>query len=351
MNNHEFYVTLPSTGSSKEFTTNQANHFKVRLPITLNLTGNHWKVALAGITLPDTTLNIQSHIKFKGEKIVAYGWHRYDPGRKQYKPEGHTIYTNKIKDWVFLQTGEQWMKTITDTLIRARNMSLASNESLVDPITKKTMYTDLRWEPVGADQELVLDNSKMKIRHVGAYYPPRFYFDLGLALQMEWLVYDETSKTYALGNNLIPEFPTDTMIDKQDREFSIFVVGGKIKLWSIYEGDQLQLNPMCNWRFRNLNAAYHRFVGTSSTRTLHIYSDVGASSIVGGQITDLLREIQYERQGRGTVYVEPQHLQYRPIRRNVIETIQVQISETNGQLVQFTSPQPCTITLVFKNDV
>ena len=91
-------------------------------------------------------------------------------------------------------------------------------------------------------------------------------------------------------------------------------------------------------------------VGTPS-RTLQIYSDVAASSMVGGQITDLLREVNYVRKGRGTVYVEPEHLQFHAIRRNVIETIEVQISETNGQLVQFTSRQPSAITLVFKNDV
>jgi len=69
-NNDEFYVTLPSTGSIREFTTNQANHFKVRLPQRLNLKGNHWKVALSSVTLPDYTRTLENHLRVPPETIL-----------------------------------------------------------------------------------------------------------------------------------------------------------------------------------------------------------------------------------------------------------------------------------------
>lgn len=59
-----------------------------------------------------------------------------------------------------------------------------------------------------------------------------------------------------------------------------------------------------NWRLVNLEEAFRNVMG-EPTRTLHVYSNVGGSTIVGNQKTDLLREVTYKRVGRGTVYYEP----------------------------------------------
>ena len=48
----DFYLTLPSHSSLKEFPNNSSNSFKVRLPRSMRLEGN-WKVALASISVPD----------------------------------------------------------------------------------------------------------------------------------------------------------------------------------------------------------------------------------------------------------------------------------------------------------
>ena len=98
--------------------------------------------------------------------------------------------------------------------------------------------------------------------------------------------------------------------------------------------DYLQLSMSCSWRFTNLNVAFRSVVG-EPTRSLHVYSDVSGSSIVGNRVTDLLREIKYKREGRGTIYFEPLHIQYMPLRNEVIEIIQTQVAETNGELLKF----------------
>ena len=69
------------------------------------------------------------------------------------------------------------------------------------------------------------------------------------------------------------------------------------------------LDMQVSWKFLNLNVAF-RSVVKEPTRSLHVYSDVGSSSMVGNKMTDLLREIKYHREGRGSVYFEPLHIHY-----------------------------------------
>ena len=54
----------------------------------------------------------------------------------------------------------------------------------------------------------------------------------------------------------------------------------------------MELSIFCNWRFLNLDQAFQNVVGSRS-RSLLIYSDVGGSSVVGNQVTDLLRQVNF----------------------------------------------------------
>ena len=100
--------------------------------------------------------------------------------------------------------------------------------------------------------------------------------------------------------------------------------------------------------FINLNSAFESTVG-SPTRTLQVHSDVGGSNIVGNLVTDLLREVQYERKGKGSVYFEPLHVQYLPIQNEFIEIIETQVAETDGKLV-LSGEGHTILTLHFKRE-
>ena len=50
-----------------------------------------------------------------------------------------------------------------------------------------------------------------------------------------------------------------------------------------------------------------------------MYFDVGSSRVVGNQVTDLLQEVDYKREGRGSYYFEPTRLQYIKLRKTVID--------------------------------
>ena len=71
--------------------------------------------------------------------------------------------------------------------------------------------------------------------------------------------------------------------------------------------------------------------------------------MVGNQVTDLLQEVDYKREGRGSYYFEPTHLQYIKLRKEVIDIIQVQVAETTGKLVEFGKGNTI-VTLQFKEE-
>ena len=71
------------------------------------------------------------------------------------------------------------------------------------------------------------------------------------------------------------------------------------------------------------------------------------STKVGDQVVDLLREVEYKREDKATVYFEPMHIQYLPVRNEYIEMIQTQVSETNGNLANLQGVHTL-LTLHFK---
>jgi len=164
-----------------------------------------------------------------------------------------------------------------------------------------------------------------------------------LALRMGWIEQVSPGQ-YRLGSNLLQEFqgistiPTPT--DVRD-------TSNKPLFWKV-EGDYLKLSLSCPWRFVNLNKTFRPSLEFPSTRPLHVYCDVGTSSMVGGRITDLLREIKYQPQN--TTHFEPRHIQYVPVRNEVVEIVETQMAETNGDLVKFGEGHTL-LTLHFKREV
>lgn len=113
----------------------------------------------------------------------------------------------------------------------------------------------------------------------------------------------ETNGELTIGPNLLMIFPDGQVPAKDDAD------------WKGSDGNPLyykqrdnklyvELSMRVSWKFLNLNVAF-RYVMKEPTRSLHIYSDVGGSTVVGNKMTDLLREIKYHREGRGSVYFEP----------------------------------------------
>ena len=82
--------------------------------------------------------------------------------------------------------------------------------------------------------------------------------------------------------------------------------------------------------------------GEQATRSLHLYCNVGESSIVGTQITNFLRDLPYKDQ---PIRWEPEHVQYHRVRGDTVEIIEVEVAETNGDLLTLNPAGKTQVTL------
>ena len=346
-----FYVTLPSHSNRREFPNNQANNFKIRLPKPLQLSGGGWQVGLSAISLPDARVNLYELVKKNGY-VMGTSWDQTYP-----KPDGkdgemtsrvdtaRTI-IDDVKDLDWVVDGVSFMKAIIAHLEQQRMELAIQGGRFVNDQGKHT-YIKFRWE----GEDLLIDNTN--VCHCGNKTPALTIYTK-LALKMGWLRQIDTVLT--LGPNLQQEFIGDQIPNMTkpavDNDWNdVNDDQSKAVFWTVrsFLPDYLQLSMSCHWRFTNLNVAFRTVVG-EPTRSLHVYSDVAGSTMVGNRVTDLLREIQYKRQARGTIYFEPLHIQYMSLRNEVVEMIHVQVAETigrGGDLVKFGDGHTI-VTLHFK---
>ena len=380
-----FYVTLPSTASINEFPNNKAHSFKVRLPQRLELQGPHWKVALSGVTIPDTTdtvlvrlgyddLGFPDNERLTNEQLKTFPlfeiW-----GYTAKKTSTRVMKTTSKKLFRVLQetivawegsTGETFMHAFVNYMNNQFTYLLSEahktgnhyypigNLEYHDAATHLSFVPKIYVENKGNVAEVVVDNKNLQI--LDKHHPPTLKIRTDLALKMGWIVRLNAGK-YDVGPNLLISDNGKGYINQNiGGAYTNYVEGKETREpeFSRILYDQrtctVELSPLFNWRFTNLNTAYDKLRGHPA-RTLMIYSDVAASSIVGGQITDLLREVPYNRQERGTMYIEPWHYQFRSIRSNIMETIEISINEQNGTFVAFDSHKPSSVTLVFQNEL
>ena len=343
-----FYVTLPSHANRREFPNNQANSFKIRLPQPLQLTGGGWQVGLSAISLPDARVNLYELVQKDGYMMSSIWQQTYPkPGGKDGEMITRMGYAqtliNDVKDLDWVVDGVSFMKA-TIAHLEQRRMETAIQGGRFVNDQGKHMYAKFRWE----GEDLLIDNTH--VCHCGDD-TPGIDINTKLAVKMGWL--RKISSGWILGPNLQQDFMGDQIPDmtKNSAWKDIADKDGNPVFWTVRSGllDYLQLSMSCHWRFTNLNVAFRAVVG-EPTRSLHVYSDIAGSTVVGNRVTDLLREIQYKRQGRGTLYFEPLHIQYMSLRNEVVEMIHVQVAETigrGGDLVKFGDGHTI-VTLHFK---
>ena len=336
----DFYLTLPSHSSKTEFPDNKSNHFKIRLPHPKKLEGPRWKVGLSAISLPDSHCRVP--VFTEGEyPVFKMGWSRTKGQRlsmtyKDYKPEDVLVNFDAVD-------GVGFMKSMVNFFEQNR----ISNDGVDDQSTfgwnfansaGKRRYIKFKWE----GDELVTDNEDtLKVAAL-----PYLMIRKDLAQKMKWVVEKEDG-TRQLGPNLqqelfgesVPDLNANGVFEDVQKEDK------KGVFWTL-KGEHYQFSYHCNWRFINLNAAFQAIVGATS-RSLFVYSDVGGSGVVGNQVTDLLREVNFIRRGAGVQYFEPLHIQYIPVRKDLIDIIETQVAETTSELVDFGEGNTI-VTLHFK---
>ena len=244
------------------------------------------------------------------------------------------VYGRDMKDHLSSSTGSHFFHQLVYRYEQARAKETQPLNKWAENNGVK-LYPTFEWTSEG---DLLLNTVNVDYKSQVA----RVLWGKTLALKMGWI--DQVSTgVYRLGPNLLQEFHSDSIPTPTD----VLDANNKPAFWKV-DGDYMELSISRNWRFVNLNDTFRPSSEFPSTRPLHVYCDVGTSSTVGGRITDLLREIKYHPQN--TTHFEPRHIQYVPVRNEVVEIVETQMAETNGDLVQFGEGHTL-LTLHFKREV
>ena len=68
---------------------------------------------------------------------------------------------------------------------------------------------------------------------------------------------------------------------------------------------------------------------------VYVYSNVGRGAILGGQITDVLRQVPVRQDLKeGFVYYEPKNMQHIDVRNTELDVIEIAIGKPEGGLAE-----------------
>jgi len=179
------------------------------------------------------------------------------------------------------------------------------------------------------------------------YFGPKLVKKLGL-------INEESYYSVHLNVNMIKIFPNDIVPSDFKKDRTNHYSNRSRDFWNLDSSGTLQLSPYCNWRFSYLDEEYAKtYRGVTvhpdlppPRSPMYLYSNVGRSTITGNRVTDLLREVP--RDPIKTTY-EPNQIQYKPVRSNVLDIVEVQLAENDGRLVDFDSGVT-SVTLHFKDE-
>ena len=297
--------------------------------------GRGWMVGMVSLSLPTIPVVVEEGGVGDSHPLLYVRWHERvysqdDQGNDHWWHERRelTVYGRDMKKEMASSTGSPFFHQVVYRYEQARAKQTQPLNKWAENNGVK-LYPTFEWTSEG---DLVLNtvhvDYKVQVAHVS--------WGRTLALKV-------STGVYRLGPNIVQEFHSDSIPTPTD----VRDTSNKPLFWKV-EGDYVKLSMTCNWRFVNLNNTFRPSLEFPAVRPLHVYCNVGTSSMVGGRITDLLREIKYQPQN--TTHFEPRHIQYVPVRNEVVEIGETQMAETNGDLVQFGEGRTL-LTLHFKREV
>ena len=340
------YVTLPSHSNRKEFPNNHASAFKIHLAEPLRLTGDGWQVGLSSISIPDRGVNL-SHITLYDQPVFQTSCVRKKKDAT-FIYKFHNLTLDVLKDVDSIADGVSFMKAYLQWLEHQQGQDFRREYESGEKHGDKHTCLKFKWD----GDDLLLDNSKVvRVRFQGVADPiSHFAFNSVFGQKMGWIRTD-WKNDWEAGVNLQIVYndgkvPTLGLWDFQDKD--------RNPLYTRHQTDNngvtwFYLSARVSWKFTNINLAFDQIV-KQPIRSLHVYSNVSGSSVVGQRVVDLLREVHYPREGKGKVYFEPTQIHYLPVRNQVIDIIEIKMTEnteSGEELVKFKEDHTI-VTLHFK---
>ena len=249
--------------------------------------GRGWMVGMASLSLPTIPVLAEEGGVGDSHPLLYVRWHERvyiqdDQGNDRWYHERRelTVYGARYEKGDDLVDGVQFFHQLVYRYQQSRAKQTVPKNKWAEDNGVKLAPT-FEWTTEG---DLLLNTTNVDYKRQVAHVS----WGRTLALRMGWIEQVSPGQ-YRLGPNLLQEFqgmstiPTPT--DVRD-------TSNKPLFWKV-EGDYLKLSLSCPWRFVNLNGTFRVPSEFPAVRPLHVYCDVGTSSMVGGRITDLLREIKY----------------------------------------------------------
>ena len=391
----DFYITLPSHASLGDFPLNNNKSLKIRLPQPIRLEGSGWQVGLSSISLPDVNLNLTRY-KDLTEPLMRVTWYQIEDRNKDDDMSEVMSNTTEVRfediyHYGNIQDGTDLLKALLVKFDQKMKEELPPNWDLMTRYGSYgyVVYPIFRWE----GEDLILDNSmldldlvKTKSQHDSEGVPFEISFEKHLGVDLGWQSATKDG-TAILGPNIQMEheqkkWGRSVLYTMENGDHGVMSTGrGKIKdiikdgiirekvlrkqskipepfdtdavepkthagtvpctdrFWRLTNKknsaeNRLHLSCTCNWRLTNIKRAFTDTVLEGWTRSLFIYSDAGGNSVVGNRGTDLLREVKFSSHGHGSQYFEPIHIQYIPVRKQVLDIVEVNVAETTGELAR-----------------
>ena len=104
-----------------------------------------------------------------------------------------------------------------------------------------------------------------------------------------------------------------------------------------------RMRASVNWEIRGLNGGWFEKEFVNPTRTLRVYS-----TMVGNQVSDVLREVNFDSTKEGQQYFEPKHRQYLQVRQQEYEVMEIALDDLNGVPVKL-GPGVTSVVLHFRH--
>ena len=327
---HAFYVTLRSNTHLEEFPENTSTAFKARLPQALNFKDEAWEVALSNLCLPDngftTNWLINSHHLVDSDFPIRENlttifhqtfWKKVViPNGMQWRLDEAIAWLDNPSDHV-IRTGTELVAFLLNQIIRSIALNTKTGENYFFENSQYSI-TQYGWTSMGLKVSQLSDKgNNNKAAHV------RFAVNAEFAKGMGWFI-ENRDGSFSLGPNLqilSQVYPVPQGHEHKWQMITKRHMGVNAKF--------IALSPFCTWEFVNLDEAFHRYIGSPS-QSLVVYSDVVGSRVVGSDIVNVIREVDYQRKNHGCVNIEPRHLQYVPVRNKIVETVETTLKGITG---------------------
>ena len=263
-----------SHASTKEFPGNKSHHFRKRLPKPIRFMGRGWMVGMVSLSLPTIPVVVEEGGVGDSHPLLYVRWHERvyaqdDQGNDRWWHQRRelTVYGRDMRKQLLSSMGSHFFHQLVYRYVQARAKQTEPLNKWAEDNGVK-LYPTFEWTSEG---DLVLNtvnvDYKVQVAHVS--------WGRTLALKMGWIEQVSTG-VYRLGPNILQEFHSDSIPTPTD----VRDAGNKPLFWKV-EGEYLKLSMTCNWRFVNLNNAFRPSTEFPSARPLHVYCDVGTSSMVG----------------------------------------------------------------------